>query len=306
MAARRLLSTIACALTILGGFYFATNARSVRSPAGIQQVSMQVAGQKRTYIMIRPRDSKPLPTVLFLHGRYGSAEKMLRTGFGQIGDREGFVTVFPNGIAGEWNVFPPGVPNPVQAIGADTEFIKQLVTDLVARGIADPNRIFMSGISFGGFMTLRMACVAPELFAAIGVVLASMPDADGQDCHPSKPLPLVMVNGTADRTVPYAGGRTPAGFGVWGTDRTLAFFRQLNGCNGAAQRSEIPQSEWSDMPPIVVDRWTRCSGAPIVLYSVIGGGHHAPGAGGAGRGMGGFSTAETLWDFFRDKKANIN
>lgn len=276
------------------------------SPAGAQELSMQVAGQQRTYIMVRPPAPGPLPTILFLHGRYGSADKMLWTGFGQLGEREGFVTVFPNGIAGEWNVFPPSAASPIPAIGADTAFMKELVANLVRRGIADPNRIYMSGISFGGFMTLRMACVAPELYAAIGVVSASMPDLDGRDCHPSKPLPLVMVNGTADRTVPYTGGRTPGGLGVWGTDRTLTFFRKLNGCNGAAQHSQIPQSEWSDMPPVVVDRWTGCTGAPIVLYTIIGGGHRAPGVGASGRGMGGFSTAEALWDFFRDKKANID
>jgi len=52
-----------------------------------------------------------------------------------------------------------------------------------------------------------------------------MPDAAGQNCHPSEPLPLVLINGTADKIVPCAGGTTDAGFGVWGTDCTLAFFR---------------------------------------------------------------------------------
>lgn len=253
--------------------------------------------------MIRPRAAGPLPTILFLHGRFGSAEKMRWTGFGEIGEREGFVTVFPNGIAGEWNVFPPGFPNRIRAVGADTAFIKQLVANLVSQGIADPHRVYLAGVSFGGFMTLRMACVEPRLFAAVGVVLASMPAADGQACRLSKPLPLVMINATADRTVPYAGGTTRAGFAVWGTDRTLAFFRKLNGCDGAAQRSEVPQPELGRTPPIIVDRWTRCSGAPVVLYSVIGGGHRAPRGG--EMGMDGFSTAQALWDFFRDKKANI-
>jgi polyhydroxybutyrate depolymerase len=309
MAARWSLWSVACISAVVYGLYFATTARSVPFPAGTQQVSMQVAGEKRTYLLTRPDGAKPLPTVIFLHGLRGSAEKMRRTRFGEIGEREGFVTVFPDGVGGMWNVFPPGVHYPIASYGgrfgsaADTTFLKQLVGDLVARGVSDPNRIYLGGISYGGFMTLRMACVAPELFAAIGVVSASMPGPDGQDCHPTKPLPLVMINGTADPIVPYAGGRTRAGFEVWGTDRTLAFFRQLNGCGGGALRSELPQPDWSDMPPIVVNRWTICSGAPVVLYSVIGGGHRAPGGRGPGTGDG-FSTAQTMWDFFRDKTAH--
>ena len=62
------------------------------------------------------------------------------------------------------------------------------MADLVRRGVADPNRIYLSGISNGGVMALRLACDTPELFAAVGVFLASMPDYAGQYCHPSKPM----------------------------------------------------------------------------------------------------------------------
>jgi polyhydroxybutyrate depolymerase len=266
---------------------------------------MQVAGQQRTYILASPQASGPLPTVVFLHGKGGSATKERRIGFEQLGDRERFVTVYPNGLGGAWNVFPSGFHdrNGASTSGADTAFIEQLVADLVQRGIADPNRVYLSGVSNGGLMALRLACDAPELFAAIGVLLASMPDYAARGCHPSKPIPLLMVNGTADPIMPYGGGKTAAGLKVWGTERTITFFRELNGCAMAPKRSEIAQSDWRGTRPIVVDRWTGCSGAPIVLYSVVGGGHRAPGGPGMGEG---FSTAQTLWDFFHDKSAGHN
>jgi polyhydroxybutyrate depolymerase len=279
--------------------------RAGRMQSGnFQRLSMQVAGQRRSYILIRPRTGRPLPTIVFMHGKGSSAERMRFTGFGRLGEREGFVTVFPNAVAGIWNIFPAGARNPFGRGSDDTEFIQKLVTSLVARGIADPNRIYISGISFGGFMALRMACVAPHLFAAVGVALASMPSADGVECHPSKPLPLVMIAGTADTTVPYAGGETRAGFGIWGTDRTLAFFRRLNGCSQEEERSEIPLPEWGQTLPIKVHRWNHCTGAPVLLYSVVGGGHRAPRS--MEPGAEGFTTAEAMWDFFRDKTAHVN
>ena len=288
-------------IAVVCAAYFAAEVVSRPTPALAQELSIQVAGQQRTYILAQPRTSGPLPTFIFLHGKGGNAAKVQRMGFEQLGERERFVTVLPDGIGGEWNVFPPGFRDRTGAFtnADDSAFIKQLIGDLVRRGIADPKRVYLSGISNGALMTFRMACEAPELFAAIGVVLGSMPDFAGQNCHPSTPMPLVMVNGTADPIMPYSGGNTAAGLKVWGTERTLTFFRQLNGCNMAPKRSEMARSDWGGMPTIVIDRWSSCSGAPIVLYSVVGGGHRAPG--GPGPGASGFSTAQTFWDFFRDK-----
>jgi polyhydroxybutyrate depolymerase len=339
LTARGLFLAVACAMALVSGVYFTASAQPYPPPwagmgwggfepddygpnglgpggfarggfgrgglerGNVQRLSIKVAGQTRTYILIRPRSSRPQPTIVFMHGKGSSAERMRFTGFGRLGEREGFVTVFPNAVGGIWNIFPPGTRNPFGRRGDDTGFIQELVANLVARGIADPDRIYISGISFGGFMALRMACTAPHLFAAVGVALASMPSADGVECHPSKPLPLVMIAGTADTTVPYAGGRTHAGFGIWGTDRTLAFFRRLNGCSQDEERSEIPLPERDQTQRIVVRRWNHCTGAPVLLYSVIGGGHRAPRS--MEPGVEGFTTAQAMWEFFRDKTAHI-
>ncbi len=297
MAARRLVVGVLC-IAALAAWYFTSSADSVAE--GARPFGMQVAGQRRTYILATPQASGPLPTLIFLHGKGSSALRARYMGFEQLGEREHFVTVLPDGLGGEWNVFPPGFRDRSGLFtnGADNTFIKQLVADLVRRGVADPNRIYLSGISNGGVMALRLACDTPELFAAVGVFLASMPDYAGQDCHPTKPIAFMMVNGTADPIMPYDGGSTAAGLKVWGTERTLTFFRKLNGCTMAPKRSEVRQSDYGGAPPIVVDRWAGCSGAPIVLYSVVGGGHRPPGGPGTG---GGFGTAQTLWDFFHGK-----
>jgi hypothetical protein len=164
-----------------------------------------------------------------------------------------------------------------------------LVADLVRRGISDPKQIYLSGLSLGGVMALRMACVDAGSFAAIGLLISAMPDAAGSDCHPSKPLPVLMINGTGDRIVPYAGGQSQRGDNLWPTERLVAFFRQLNGCAEAAQQSVLPGQHPQQ---IEIERSTRCSGGPVILYRIIGGGHDVPS---------GLNAGQLLLDFFRDK-----
>jgi len=81
-------------------------------------------------------------------------------------------------------------------------FLRQLVAWLMGHGIADPAQVYLAGMSNGGMMTLRMLCEAAELFAGAGT-LANMPAGIGDGCRPKKPLPIVVLNGTADPLVPY-------------------------------------------------------------------------------------------------------
>jgi polyhydroxybutyrate depolymerase len=271
MRLRPLLLIAGFAMTILAGPCFAD---------GIS--TMQVGGKPRTYVLVRPSASGPQPTIIVLHGTGADGVKAARTsGLDETGPRQGFVTVFPTAIDRVWNVFPAGEAQSLiaerrsgeGALGDDVAFIKALVADLVHRGISDPQRIYLLGVSYGGFMTLRMTCMGTDVFAGIGIIYSSMPEPASAACHPSKPLPLIVINGTADPVVPYAGGPTPAGFSVWSTDRTLAFFRKLDGCGDSAEQSKLPHRAGPSGTSVVVEHWTQCAGAPIMLYQIVGGGH---------------------------------
>ena len=299
MGLRLFVLIVGFAATVMAGPCFADE----------RMVTMQVGGQARTYLLELPRASEPRPTMIFLHGSGADALKTARTsGLDRLGPSMGFVTVFPNAIDQVWNLFPNGEAESSvadrrggeEALGDDFAFIKAIVADLVRRGVSDPRRIFLGGISYGGLMTLRMACTAPEMFVAIGIIYSSMPDAASATCHPSKPLPFMVINGTADPVLPYAGGATVAGFTVWATDRTVAFFRNLNGCNDAGQRSKLPHRAGPYGTSVVMQRWSPCSGGPVTLYQIVGGGH-----GVFGSLKGDIDAYGTLATFFRDQNALV-
>jgi len=263
------------------------------------------AGKERTYLLERPASSGPWPTIIMLHGGFITVERTAKeSGLDELGPRHGYAVAFPQGLAGVWNSFSPGKYPPryrqmMQAYGGipdDVGFLGVLVADLVGRGIADRERIYLAGYSNGGFMTLRMTCVHGELFAAVGVLLGGMIEEIGADCHPKLPMPALLVNGTSDPIVHYAGGiigtrgminTTP--LSIWPNDRLVAFLRQLNGCTAAPERSTLPGQQ-SQL--IEIESSQPCAAAPVILYRVVNGGHNVPPA---------LDVAQLLLDFFEQK-----
>src|SRR5438045_1178662 len=90
-------------------------------------------------------------------------------------------------------------------------------------------------ISIGGASRSFIAQLPDTKPAPLVIVLHgnTQTGAAADACHPSRPVPVLMMNGTADPLIPYQGGRGASRFAVedfWSTERTLAFWRRANGC----------------------------------------------------------------------------
>ncbi len=227
--------------------------------------------------------------------------------------RENLVAIYPNAFRREWNDGREGRQQ-TRGNADDVAFIRALVKALVDEGIADPKRIYVTGPSNGGMMTLRLLCEAPELFAAAAPIIASLPVDTAGKCKPTRPLPVLVINGTADPLVPYAGGGV--GFAgrrgnVISTDETMTRLRRINGCSDANTTERLPDLDPDDGSTVTIASWTSCSsGAPVVLYRIDGGGHRIPHRNGVrmqmmdrllGTENRDFDAPEAIWAFFRDK-----
>jgi polyhydroxybutyrate depolymerase len=233
-------------------------------------------------VIVLPARRGPAPTVIVLHGIAISASWTSQiSGFAEAARDRGFTSVYPEGIKSAWNDGREGVTSGADDVG----FLRRLVHELVQRGISDPARIYITGISNGGMMALRMLCEASELFAGVGTTIANMPARTGTTCRIAHPVPVVMVNGSADLLVPYNGGWVgPFGIGgnVWGTEKTAAFLARANGCATVA-RTESPVGKSGGSASITRTAWRDCI-APdkhVTLYRVNGGGHQIYGRRGA-------------------------
>jgi polyhydroxybutyrate depolymerase len=278
--------------------------------------TITIDGKPRSFTRQLP-DKKPAPLVIVLHGNTQTGADMItRTAWPAVAQHEGFAVVFPDGLNHSWADLRPNNlrAGRVPPHGTDdVAFIAKLVEKFVADGSADPKRIYVTGISNGGAMTMTLVCKRADLFAAAATVVINLTDQSAGLCRPSRPVPMLMMNGTADPLVPYKGGRGTSRYavdGFWSVEKTLGFWRKINGCEAKdAEVTDLEDTDRNDRSTVTrID--SKCPpGRDVVLYRVNDGGHRMPGnpdarfprlantfLGPQNRDIDG---AETIWAFFK-------
>ncbi|WP_051356969.1 alpha/beta hydrolase family esterase [Azorhizobium doebereinerae] len=241
--------------------------------------TLSVGAEQRSYLLSRPAGVLgPQPTVIALHGAGESAEGFMGyVGLEPTAAQNRFVAVYPQGIGRVWNDGRPAAMRlkAVLTPGDDVAFLIALTQQLVAEGIADPNRIYLMGISNGGFMVERMACEHADLYAAFSVIMATAPANYREQCRPSRPVPIMFIHGTADPVIAWDGFWTPMGATLSAPD-SAELYASLNGC-ASSEAESLPDLDRIDGTSVTLRRWSGCA-APgeVALYRVERGGHQSP------------------------------
>ncbi len=279
--------------------------------------TLEVAGARRRFLLVAFAASAPTPRplVLLLHGRGGSAERLIGlTGWPSpysvwvdIAAREGLLLAVPasDGRQG-WNDCRGTDTNPSSD---DVGFLEAVVDAVAREHPVDHQRVYVVGTSNGGFMALRLAVERPKRFAGVAAIAAAMPT--GGPCPaPTSPVPVLFMNGTRDGYVPFSGGPIARGRGsVLSTPASGALWVRVNGASPSAEPESLPDLDPDDGSRVTRERHhAGPAGAPVVLYRVEGGGHTEPSRraryGGLLRRMSGqqngdIEMAEEVWSFFR-------
>lgn len=244
-------------------------------PAGTTEHSVTVDGRERHYrAHTPPGGGAGRPVVVFLHGGGGNGELFERVShMDAVADEGRFVVVYPdgNGRLGDklltWNAGSCCGYARDRDID-DVAFIGALIDDVTAR--LKTTDVFVTGFSNGAMMTYRVGCELAGRVAAIAVVSGAM-NLDA--CTPARPLPVLIMHGTADTAVPYEGGPSNEAIptaGSW-TNRSVPyavdFWTRHNAC-------ETPAARTDDGP---VHRDTYDCAAEVSVYTIDGGGHGWPG-----------------------------
>ena len=215
------------------------------------------------------------PTVIVLHGGRSTGGRIRRTlGLDEFALGSGAVMVYPDGIDGHWNRLRPPDSGP-----DDPAFLQALINRLVSDGIADRRRVYLVGFSSGGMLALRMACDHADMVAGVGAIGAALPAEVAQTCKPSRPVPTILVSGTADPLVPFQGGKANLSDDkgeLASADATLAPFAAAAGCGTAHTSTALPDRDKNDGSRVEVERFNGCK-VPIEMIRVDGGGHTIPG-----------------------------
>lgn len=175
------------------------------------------------------------PLVMILHG-YG-ASGFLQQNYFQLGDlasAHGALVLAPDGTPdGQnrqfWNADPACCDFGGTGVD-DVAYLGGLIDEVAATWPVDPTRVTLIGHSNGAFMAYRMACDRADVVTAIAGLAGLAPTAP---CAPSRPVHVLHLHGTADATVPYAGGDFGGVSNTPGAVESVARWASHNGCTGA-------------------------------------------------------------------------
>ncbi len=246
--------------------------------------TLVVDGRERRYTVNLPpghdsNGSATVPLIVAMHGGGGSSAQFEATSLlTPKADAANMAVVYPNGT--DLNGLGLQTWNGGGCCGAavsqnvdDVKFLLAMIDDLVAQHRIDPQRVYATGHSNGGFMSYRLACDRADRVAALA------PNASVEmapTCAPSRPVPLLHMHSKLDNNVPVAGG---VGVGLSGVNYAalrpkVDAWAARNGCStGGAQPQVTTQ-------PGAYTRtfWSACAaGSEVDLIITDDGGHAWPG-----------------------------
>jgi poly(3-hydroxybutyrate) depolymerase len=229
-------------------------------------VELDVDGTARTYELSIPAEydpATPYPVVFAFHGRGGDGA-LAALYFGVEAQAAG-AAIF---------VYPDGLPLAnmgnqtgwdLTANGVDVAFFDALRAELDAQLCLDPERLFATGHSFGGYFSNTLGCARGDVLRAIAPVAGGGPFFT---CN--TPVAAWIAHGNLDETVPVSEGEGSR-------DTWLGY----DGCGATSQPT-------SPAPCVAYD---GCSaGTPVVWCA-----HDEPDMG--GHAWPSFA-AEGIWGFF--------
>jgi polyhydroxybutyrate depolymerase len=271
------------------------------------------AGTARAWFVYAPPSydsAKPMPVVVLLHGRPSNATSMaFMTRMNDVADKKGFIVVYPEGVNNEWNAFYDLTRQRSLAPQDDIKFLRELLADLSQDLNIDRRRTYVGGYSNGGFMTYRLACSMADTFAGFAAVDAGLYTVLKDKCRGGVATPILIMNGTADPSIPYTGVEVESGDGQktrvsLSVPETVAWFINRNDCSMVGVTTTFPPRGQSPGTQALRFAAKDCKKAPVIFWRIDGGGHTWPGVGGPtpdsdfGLTNMDINAGEVIWEFF--------
>lgn len=240
-------------------------------PVGQSTQTVDSGGASRTFRLYRPQGvTDAVPLVVMLHGGFGNGAQAEHSyHWDNEADTGHFLVAYPDGLKRAWNAGTCcGEPGRLNT--DDVGFITTMVGAIQQQISVDRARVYVTGMSNGAMMALRLGCQT-DIFAAIAPVAGTLLT----DCSAARPTSVLQIHGTADDRVPYNGGPGKA-FGSNGSPRVdgpsaesvNATWRAIDACGPANSTT-------------AGDVTTQTAGCPdghtVELISVAGAGHQWPG-----------------------------
>jgi len=247
--------------------------------------TLEVGGRQRVARVHVPASydpATPTPVVFDVHGRTQDAAGQMQLSRSIAkSDAAGFVAIYPESATSPTSWNSGSCCDPASTTGLDdTGFMAALLDEAEARLCVDVRRVYMMGMSNGGYESHRIACELADRFAAVGPVAGLLLYGA---CAPSRPVPVMMINGTSDTLSQYTF-----------VDEGVAFWVEHDQCTTSA-------TIYTNGDASCVTHGGCAGGAEVVLCTIAGGGHQWPGGTPLpllGKKSDDLIATDVLWEFF--------
>lgn len=179
----------------------------------LNESSLNVAGQERTFSYYLPEDISEFPSLIFvLHGSRGTVGIMrylTNYAFEKAALREkDFILVYPQGYDKHWNDCRASATYRAKTEHVDDiAFFQAMISYFKAGYGINERAVFATGYSNGAHMCMKLAYEMPEAIRGVALFAANAPDTANNDCHlKGLPVSVLIINGTSDPINPYHGG----------------------------------------------------------------------------------------------------
>ena len=229
--------------------------------------------QYRIYIPVIYSPANPASLVIMLHGAGDNITTYSNiSGINLMADTANFIVLFPQALddpfcsacwnsgAGIFGYYPNASIN-------DVGFLNAMIDTTIANYSINQSRMYICGVSMGGFMTERMACESNNRIAAFASVAGTIGQGFGI-CNPGRAIPIAHFHGTNDSIVGYYNND----YGI-NTDSLIKFWIANNQCD--------TQAIFTNLPDVANDGYTienfvyknGLQNTEVELYKVNGANH---------------------------------
>lgn len=171
------------------------------SPGSQVEQSLKLAsGKSIPYLLYLPKNfgkntTQKWPVILFLHGRGESRGPL------SIVAKWGPPRMVARGDDLPYIIISPQCPNEQRWTSPDqVTGVLDLLAHISKNFAVDKQRIYLTGLSMGGYGSWNLAAKHGELFAAVAPICGA---GNPNDAEKLKNIPIWAFHGTEDRAVPY-------------------------------------------------------------------------------------------------------
>jgi polyhydroxybutyrate depolymerase len=167
--------------------------------------SLTLGRAKRFYRLVVPTSvalERPAPLVVAFHGMLVDSKDTMPkyTKLNDTAQRHGFIMVYPDALGGVWGILP-------DKVAADIAFFDALLARLSADYRIDRQRVYVLGMSNGGYFAQLLAAERSSVIAAAASHSGILGLQTLGGINAKRKFPVMIVHGSADFIFPVAWAR---------------------------------------------------------------------------------------------------